>query len=258
MIGQVKEIYQYREMLKNMVKKDLRTRYKGSVLGFLWTFVNPLLQLVIYTVIFSNIMRMNIEKFHMFLFVALLPWIFFSTSLQVSTTSVIANKELVKKIYFPRVILPLSVVTANLMNFIFSFAILLPALVISEIGISPTIVWLPLVLLVEFQLALAFSILFAGLNVYFRDLEHLLGIVLMAWFYFTPIVYPVEMIPERLAPLFNMNPMLHIIAAFRDILYYGKAPDMKMLGIIFLAGFAFLIISNAAFNRLQRNFAEEI
>ena len=175
MIKQVKEIYQYREMLKNMVKKDLRTRYKGSVLGFLWTFVNPLLQLVVYTVIFSNIMRMNIDKFHMFLFVALLPWIFFSTSLQVSTTSVIANKELVKKIYFPRTILPLSVVVANLMNFIFSFAILFPALIISGIGISSAVIWIPLVLLVEFELALAFSILFAGLNVYFRDLEHLLG-----------------------------------------------------------------------------------
>lgn len=258
MIKEVKEIYQYREMLKNMVKKDLRTRYKGSVLGFLWTFVNPLFQLVIYTVIFSNIMRMNIDKFHMFLFVALLPWIFFSTSLQVSTTSVIANKELVKKIYFPRIILPLSVVVANLMNFIFSFAILFPALIISGIGITEAVLWLPLVLLVEFELALAFSVLFAGLNVYFRDLEHLLGIVIMAWFYFTPIVYPVDMVPERLVPLFNMNPMLHIISAFRDVLYYGKTPDIKMLGVVFVAGFVLLAISSAAFDRLQKNFAEEI
>jgi len=258
MIKQIKDIYQYREMLKNMVRKDLRTRYKGSVLGFLWTFVNPLLQLVVYTVIFSNIMRMNIDKFYMFLFVALLPWIFFSTSLQVSTTSIIANKELVKKIYFPRIILPLSVVSANLMNFIFAFAILIPALIISGIGISKAIVWLPLVLLVEFELALGFSVLFAGLNVYFRDLEHLLGIVLMAWFYFTPVVYPVEMIPENLAPVFKVNPMLHIISAYRDVLYHGKAPDLYALGIVFAAGFILLAISTVIFNRLQRNFAEEI
>lgn len=258
MIKQVKEVYQYREMLKNMVKKDLRTRYKGSVLGFLWTFVNPLLQLVVYTVIFSNIMRMNIDKFYIFLFVALIPWIFFSTSLQVSTTSIIANKELVKKIYFPRIVLPVSVVVANFMNFIFAFVIIFSALIISGIGITGAVIWLPFVLIVEFELALAFSILFAGLNVYFRDLEHLLGIVLMAWFYFTPVVYPVEMIPGNLIRFFSMNPMLHIITAFRDILYYGKAPDMKMLGIIFMAGFIMLTISTAIFNRLQKNFAEEI
>lgn len=258
MIKEIKEVYLYREMLKNLVKKDLRTRYKGSMLGFLWTFVNPLLQLMVYTVIFSTIMRMNIDKFYIFLFVALLPWIFFSTSLQVSTTSIIANKELVKKIYFPRIVLPLSVVTANLMNFIFAFAILFPALLISGIGITKAIIWLPVVMIIEFIIALAFSILFAGLNVYFRDLEHLLGIGLMAWFYFTPIVYPLDMIPANLLRFFKLNPMLYIITAFRDILYYGKTPDLIKLGITLLVGLLMLALSCMAFNRLQKNFAEEI
>src|SRR5665647_3718938 len=119
MFNAIKEIFCYREMLRNMVRKDLRTRYKGSFLGFLWTFINPLLQLLVYTAIFSTIMRINIDKFSMFLFVALLPWIFFSTSIQASTSIIISNKELVKKIYFPRVVLPISVVVSNLMNLIF-------------------------------------------------------------------------------------------------------------------------------------------
>jgi lipopolysaccharide transport system permease protein len=119
----LKEIYKYREMLKNLVRKELRTRYKGSVLGFLWTFINPLLQLLVYTVIFSTVMRINIDRFYIFMFVALLPWIFFSTSVQSSSSTIISNKDLIKKIYFPRVVLPVSVVISGLMNMIFSFAI---------------------------------------------------------------------------------------------------------------------------------------
>jgi lipopolysaccharide transport system permease protein len=258
MIKDIKDVYSYREMLRSLVKKDLRTRYKGSFLGFLWTFVNPLLQLVVYTVIFSTIMRMNIDKFYMFLFVALVPWIFFSTSVQLSTSSIVGNKELVKKIYFPRVVLPMAVVNSGFMNMLFSFVIVLIAVLISGIGINWTIIYLPLVMLAEYILTLGFSILFSALNVYFRDLEHLLGIILMAWFYFTPIVFPVEMIPAKYFKLFMLNPVTHVILPYRDILYYGVAPDIKMIGISILIGLLLLIFSFEVFDRLQKNFAEEI
>lgn len=258
MIRGIKEVYSYREMLKSLVKKDLRTRYKGSFLGFLWTFVNPLLQLAVYTVIFSSIMRVNIDKFYMYLFVALVPWIFFSTALQVGTGSIVTNKDLVKKIYFPRVILPISVVTANLMNMIFSFAVVIPALLLSGIGIGSSILYLPIIMLVEYVMALGFTILFSALNVYFRDLEHLLGIVLMAWFYFTPIVYSIDMIPPAYMKLFKLNPITPVILAYRDILYFKRAPDMKTLGILLIIGIVFLFIADKVFYKLQKNFAEEI
>jgi lipopolysaccharide transport system permease protein len=254
----LKEIYKYREMLKNLVRKELRTRYKGSVLGFLWTFINPLLQLLVYTVIFSTVMRINIDRFYIFMFVALLPWIFFSTSVQSSSSTIISNKDLIKKIYFPRVVLPVSVVISGLMNMIFSFAIVFPALIISGIGITPAVIYLPIVMIAALIMTLGFSVLFSGLNVYFRDLEHILGIVIMAWFYFTPIVYPVEMIPESFLRLFFLNPITPIILGFRDILYYGIAPNFAMLGINMILGLILLVFAFMVFQNLQKNFAEEI
>jgi ABC-2 type transport system permease protein len=203
-------------------------------------------------------MRINIDKFYMFMFVALLPWIFFSTSVQSSASAIISNKDLVKKVYFPRVVLPISVVISSLMNMLFSFAIVFPALIISGIGITPALIYLPIVLIAAFIMTLGFSILFSGLNVYFRDLEHILGIAIMAWFYFTPIVYPVEMIPVGFLKLFFLNPVTPIILGFRDILYYGIAPNFAMLGINILSGVLLLIFGLMVFENLQKNFAEEI
>ena len=252
------ELYQYREMLKNLVRKDLRTRYKGSFFGFLWTFINPLLQLLVYTVIFTTIMRFDIKNYAMFLFVALLPWIFFSNSLIGSTGSIINNKELIKKIFFPREIIPISVVTSGFVNLILSFVIVFIALFISGIGITPAIVCLPVVLLAVYVMTLGFSLLFSALNVYVRDLEHILGIVTMAWFYFTPVIYQVDIIPAKFLKLFFLNPMTPITLAFRDILYYGKAPDFTILGINLATGVLLTIFGHQVFRKLQKNFAEEI
>ena len=254
----IKELYQYREMLKNLVRKDLRTRYKGSFLGFLWTFINPLLQLLVYTVIFTTIMRLDIDNYSMFLFVALLPWNFFSSSLMIGTGSIVNNKELIKKIYFPREIIPISVVTSGFVNLILSFVIVFIALFVSGIGITPAIVCLPVVLLVVYVMTLGFTLLFSALNVYFRDLEHILEIGTMAWFYLTPIVYKLDMIPARFLKLFFMNPMTPIIQAFRDILYYGILPDFTVLGINLAAGMLLVVFGHLVFQRLQKNFAEEI
>ncbi|WP_313885220.1 ABC transporter permease [Clostridium sp. DJ247] len=258
MLEDIKQLFEYREMLNNLVRKDLRTRYKGSVLGFLWTFVNPLLQLVVYTIVFSTVMRMNIEKYPMFLFVALLPWIFFANSIQFSAGIIISNKDLVKKIYFPREVLPIALVNSGLMNLLFGFMIVFPALLISRIHLTYALIALPLVILVEYILTLAFSMLFSCLNVYFRDLEHILGIFIMAWFYLTPIVFPVEMVPKKYLNFFFLNPMTVIINSFRDILYYGKLPDIKALLITLITGLLMLIFSYSIFKKLQRNFAEEI
>jgi ABC-2 type transport system permease protein len=254
----IKELYQYREMLKNLVRKDLRTRYKGSFLGFLWTFINPLLQLLVYTVIFTTIMRLDIDNYSMFLFVALLPWNFFSTSLMIGTGSIVNNKELIKKIYFPREIVPISVVTSGFVNLILSFVIVFIALFVSGIGITPAVVCLPVVFLVAYVMTLGFTLLFSALNVYFRDLEHILEIGTMAWFYLTPIVYKLDMIPARFLKLFFMNPMTPIIQAFRDILYYGIVPDFTVLGINLAAGMLLVVFGHLVFQRLQKNFAEEI
>lgn len=245
-------------MLKNLVKKDLKTRYKGSVLGFFWTFINPLLQLIIYTVIFSTIMRFNIDKFYMFLFVGLIPWIFFQNSLVVGAGTIINNKNLVKKIYFPRAVLPLSVVTSGLINLLFSFIIVLAGLIVSGIGITIFLIYLPLIIIIEYLLALGLAFIVSALNVYFRDLEHILNSLIMGWFYFTPVIYPLEMIPDKYMKYFFLNPMTPVITVFKDILYYGKAPDLMMLVFSSLVALVTVIIGFYVFQMLQKNFAEEI
>lgn len=254
----LKELYNYRDMLSNLVKKDLRTRYKGSVLGFLWTFVNPLLQLLVYTLVFSVIMRAGIDKYYIYLFVALVPWIFFSTSLTASSSSIIANKDLIKKIYFPRLIIPMSIVNGAFMNMIFTMVVVFLALIFSGIGMSKYIIFLPIIMLLEYLLALGISFIVSSLNVYFRDLEHILGIVTMAWMYMTPILYDINMVPENLQGIFKLNPMTPIILAFRDILYYKTMPDLSHMGLIFMWGIGFIILGYIIFQKLQKGFVEEL
>lgn len=254
----LKELYKYREMLSNLVKKDLRTRYKGSVLGFLWTFVNPLLQLVVYTMVFSLIMRAGVDKYYIYLFVALVPWIFFATSLTSSAASIIGSKDLIKKVYFPRIIIPMSVVNGAFMNMIFTMVVVFAALIFSGIGISQYIIFLPVIMVLEYLFALGLSFIVSALNVYFRDLEHILGIVTMAWMYGTPILYGIDMVPEQLQPIFNLNPMTPIILAFRDILYYKTMPNLSHMGLILFWSIGFIVSGYWIFQKLQRNFVEEL
>lgn len=254
----IREIYKYREMLFNLVKKDLRTRYKGSVLGFLWTFINPLLQLVVYSAVFSIIMRVNVENYSIYLFVALIPWLFFATSIQVSCSSIISNKDLIKKVYFPRMIIPLSVATSAFMNMIFSMVIVFIALIISGIGLSKYIFFLPIVMILEYFMVIGMCLIFSALNVFFRDLEYILSIVMMAWMYLTPILYTMEMIPKELVYLFKINPMTSVIQAYRDILYYQRMPDFGAMGINVFYSLILIILGYFIFNKLQRKFAEEL
>ncbi|MCL6446976.1 MAG: ABC transporter permease [Armatimonadetes bacterium] len=255
---QIKEIYAYREMLKNLVAKELRARYKGSVLGFLWTFFNPLLVLVVYSVVFSFVMRVQLEHYSMFLFVGLLPWNYLATSAQMGVASIVAGGGLVKKTYFPREILPLSIVLANLVNYLLSLFILLPALLIVQIPLTIALLAFPVVLVAQTLLVTGLTLLLAAANVYFRDLEHITGVVMMAWFFFTPILYPLEMVPPELKGLFLFNPVVPVIKAYQDIFFYGQFPDWASLGSFAGGAMIFLVLSLTVFNRLQRNFAEVI
>lgn len=208
--------------------------------------------------VFSMIMRSNIPKYYIYLFVALVPWIFFSTSLTAGSSSILANKDLIKKIYFPRIIIPMSVVNGAFMNMIFTFVVVFAALIFSGIGISKYVLLLPVILILEYLLALGLSFIVSGLNVYFRDLEHILGILTMAWMYGTPILYSIDMVPESLLPIFNLNPMTPIIVAIRDILYYKRMPDLSHMGMILIWSIGFIILGYWSFQKLQRNFAEEL
>lgn len=246
-------------MIISLVKRDLKSRYKGSVLGFLWMFLNPLLQLFVYTIVFSTIMRMGIEKFYLFFFVALVPWLFFSTCLSAGTTIILNQQDMVKKIYFPREVLPISFTISQFVNMLLSFIVVFIVVAFSGVYIKISVlIFLPLIMLIEFILCLGITFMVSCLTVYFRDLEHILSIVSMAWMYLTPVIYPVEMVPEEFRALFYINPMTSIIIAYRDILYYGKAPHMITLLNATLLGIFVLIIGKFIFSRMQRGFAEEL
>ncbi len=256
MIHPLHEIYEYREMFKNLVKRDLRTRYKGSVLGFLWTFVNPLLQLVVFSAVFSTILRMNVDKYPMFLFVALLPWLFFANSTQSGTSLIMAHSNLVKKVYFPRIILPLAITTAGMINLVLSFLVAFLALILFKIPVTSSLLALPLVMLVQFIFTLGFVFILSALNVYLRDIEHLWANLVMAWFYLTPIIYPLDMVPAKYISSFFLNPMTVFTLAYRDILYRGIFPNFMLIGNLFIISLLILIFGYLIFKRLERGFAE--
>ena len=255
----LKELYEYREMMFSLVRRDLRGRYKGSVLGFAWTFINPLLQLLVYTFVFSYILKSNIEDYYLFLFVALIPWIFFSASLSAGAGCIRAQGDMVKKIYFPREVIPISFVTGQFINMLLSFIVVFIVLVVSGKGISIIpIMYLPLIMIIEYILALGFTLIISGLVVYFRDLEHLVAIITMVWQFMTPIMYDSSIIPEKVLPLYNINPMTSIIVAYRDILYYQRVPRLSTLTNAVVFGLFILIIGFVLFSRLKKHFAEEL
>ncbi|QGG53818.1 ABC transporter permease [Lysinibacillus pakistanensis] len=258
MFIEVREIFNYRHMLISMVQRELRSRYKGSFLGFLWTFVNPLLQLAVYSIVFPYILRVDQENYPMFLFVALLPWIFFTSSIQNATTSVLGSANLVTKIYFPRIILPLSSVCTNLMNYIYSLVIVIPALLITGVDLTINLLWFPLILLIEFLFALGLALAFSALHVKFRDAAHIIGIVIFCWFYITPIVFPMTIFPETMQQYIMLNPMVAIIEAFRDIFLFGQQPNFSALIYSALVSLATLIIGFFVFKNFEKTFAEDL
>ncbi len=253
------EIYHYRTMIVSLIQRDLRGRYKGSVLGFTWTFLNPLLQLAVYTVVFSTIMRNGIEDYYLFLFVALIPWIFFAASLTGGASCIISQKELVKKIYFPREVLPIAHVTCQLVNMLLSFIVVFVVLLLSGRGINfMGLIYLLPVIAVEYLLALGIAFISSALTVYLRDLEHILVIVAMAWQFLSPVMYSIEQVPERIRLWFNLNPMSHVISAYRDILYYKQAPHLNTLLTAVGLGIGLLVIGWILFGQMERHFAEEL
>ncbi len=255
----IKELYEYRQMIFSLVRKELRGRYKGSVLGFAWTFINPLLQLVVYTFVFSVIMRANIEKYYIFLFVALVPWIFFSSSINGGCTSILSSGDMVKKIYFPREVLPISYVTSTFVNMVLSFLVVFGVLLFTGFGINlQALLYLPIIMVVEYIFTVGIVLLTAAMTVYFRDLAYILGIVTMAWQYLSPVMYSADMMPDKLIPLWNLNPMTSIITAYRDILYYKQIPQLSTLLAATLFGIIGVFVGYVAFRVLQKGFAEEL
>ena len=253
-----KNLYNYRELLKTNVKKEIRGKYKNSFLGVLWSFLNPLLQIAVYAIVFPLILRNTQENYVIFLCCGLIPWTFFSVAISRSAFTMVENGNILKKVYFPREILPISVVTSEAVNFLISTIIILAFVLFSGMGITKYVFLYPLVFIAQYLLLLAISLIVSSICVYVRDLQHFIGVFLQLLFYATPIVYASDTIPKDFLWILKLNPMTYIINGYRDIFYNQTMPDIQglviLVGIILVA----IVIGYIIFNKLQRRFAEEV
>lgn len=256
----LKDIYNYRELLKTSVKKDIRGKYKGSLLGVLWSFINPLLQVLIYALIFPYLMRGTSEHYLVYLITGIIPWTFFTMAVNQGTTSIRSNAGIIKKVYFPRVILPLSVVLSQLVNFLISCIIILIFCIGDGVGISWHIIFLPIIALIQTALSLGMTMALSAINVYVKDIEYIIQFVLNMLFYGTPIIYELSLFgaDSILLKLIKLNPLTHIIMSYRDIFLYHQLPGMKTLLIISCISIIVFAIGYWIFNKLEKGFAEEI
>ena len=253
-----KNVYDYRELLKTNIKKDIRGKYKKSFLGVLWSFLNPLLQLAVYAFIFPIILKVQQENYVIFVCSALIPWTFFTTVVVQSTGVIVGNGNIIKKVYFPREILPISITTSAAVNFLISTIIILFFVFCYGMGITKYIIFYPVILMIQYILLLGISFLLSSITVYFRDLEHLVGIAIMLLFYATPIVYSLNTMDASYVKILKLNPMAHIVEAYRSVFYYQSMPNLKNLGIIAFFSILLCMIGYKIFKKLEKRFAEEV
>ena len=253
-----KNLYNYRELLKTNVQKDVRGKYKKSFLGVLWSFLNPLLQIAVYAFIFGKILNAGEENYAIFICCGLIPWMLFSTAINRSTTVMVENGGIIKKVYFPREILPISMVTAETVNFIISSVIIIAFVLIGGLGIHWTWIFYPLILLILYIFLIGISFIMSSVTVYFRDLQHFTGVFMQMLFYATPIAYSASRVPVKFSWVVKFNPMAYVIDGFRSIFLYHKMPDITGLCILGIVGLAVFVLGYLIFNKLQRQFAEEL
>ena len=250
----------YRELIKNLVYRDLKIKYKQSLLGILWSLLNPLLMLVIYSFAFQYIMRIPVEgvPFTVFFMVALLPWNFLAGSLSLSVSSVVDNSGLIQKVYFPREILPLSIVLSNLVQFLLTLVIFFPAFIYYKVTVTEKILLLPVMILFQTVFIIGLCYIFALLFVFFRDMKHIVEVLLTIWFWLTPIIYPITMVQNKpeIMPLYMLNPMTVFIQSYRNILLYNTWPTANMFLRMVVAAAGTFLIGRWLFRSFENRFTE--
>lgn len=274
MIKKLKELYKFRQLIMTLVQRELKARYRGTVFGFLWSFLNPLLLLIVYSFVFGVILPQSsgrIESvslkgldYAIFLFSGLLPWLWFNSSILESANVLFVHGNLIKKIQFPIEVLPIMTVVTNLVNFVLSIPILLLIIIIlgKTISLSFWIFFFPVAVLVQFVFVMGLSFLVSALTVHFRDLKDILANLLTLWFFATPIIYPfmnpVIQNNKTIVLLLSLNPMTHIIEAYHYSFVFGSLPHWKRLPVTFIVGLICFYIGYLIFDKLRDTFVEEV
>ncbi|HZX09600.1 MAG TPA: ABC transporter permease [Acidobacteriota bacterium] len=270
LLNKFKELYKYRVLIRTLVVRELKARYRGTVLGFVWSFINPLLLLTVYTMVFGFILRPRDPSFNdspwvyaLFLFCGILPWqVWFAASSQESANILIAQGNLIKKMLFPTEILPIVSVTSNFVHFLFGLPILLAFVPLMGKPYTPYLLFLPIVILVQYIFTLGFCFLISSLTVHFRDIKDILTNLLTFWFFSTPIIYPMTFPAVQqhsvLKTFLNLNPMTHIMWGYQNCIFYGEMIRWKRLGVTFLLSLILFFVGYYIFDRLRDSFPEEV
>ncbi|UCC65163.1 MAG: ABC transporter permease [Anaerolineae bacterium] len=262
------ELLRYRELLYNLVVRDLKVRYKKSVLGVAWSLLNPLFMMLVFTVVFTVMQPSKIERFPLFVLCALLPWDFFRGSVTRATGSIVGNAHLIKKVYFPREALPLSVVLSNLVNFLLALVVLFGMMVLLRGPFTAWLLYLPLLIVTQIIFSVGIALILCTINVFYRDMQHIMEVLMLAWFFVTPVFWDHTILPETarflgvLWPVrrltFILNPMASLISAYRDILYFGRNIDFYFLSRTVVTASIFLVVGYWVFARYSKVFGEEV
>jgi len=266
MIHSLKELFKYRQLLFTLVQRELKARYRGTVLGFLWSFFNPLLLMIVYTVVFGFIVggarvsgfEDNKLMYALFLFNGILPWTWFSSSILESANVLMIHGALIKKIKFPIEVLPTMVVLTNMINFILGLPILILFFILFGKGLTAWVLFLPVSLLTQFIFTLGLSFLISALTVHFRDIKDILGNLMTLWFFATPIIYTYESVPKSLQVILSLNPMTHVIESYHYSFFFGSLPHYKRLGVTVAVGLFCLWLGYLIFDKLRDTFVEEV
>jgi ABC-type polysaccharide/polyol phosphate export permease len=263
MLHNLSQLPRYRALVQSLVVRELKARYRGSVLGFFWSFINPLLLLLIYTFVFKYVMPAQPEgtdPYPLFMFCGLLPWTWFSASLIESSGVLISGGNLIKKVLFPAEILPIVTVTANMVHFFLALPILVVFLIWFRAPLTPfELAWFPVVVLVQYVFTLGCALILSALTVHFRDIRDILANLLTLWFFATPIIYSYKAAPDLARRFMNLNPFAHLAISYQEILFFpGPFGHWKWLLALGFASAVFFLFGYFVFDRLRDSFAEEV
>ena len=262
-------LYKYRVLIQNLVSRELKARYRGTILGFLWSFFNPLLLMIVYTIVFGFIIPARFPGlgesrlfYALFLFCGVLPWTWFASSSLESANVLMVQGNLIKKILFPVEILPIVVVTSNFVHFLFGLPILFLFALLMLKKFTVYVLFFPVVILVQFVFSLGFSLIVSSLTFHFRDVKDILSNMLTLWFFCSPIIYPMtfETIQRNkwLRLMLDLNPMTHIMQGYQNCLFFGEMIRWRRLGVTLLVSLVLFVIGYAIFDRLRDSFPEEV
>ncbi|MBI5408613.1 MAG: ABC transporter permease [Nitrospirae bacterium] len=260
MLDKIYELVRYKELLLNITLRELKVRYKQSALGIFWAVLQPLSMTIIFTVVFSRLVKIPSDgiPYPLFSYAGLLPWTFLATSLSFAIPSLVSNSNLLTKIYFPREIFPIASILAAFVDFLIAAVIFSAVLILYKVRLTPNIFYIMPLLLIQTLLILAVSLFASAFNVYYRDVKYALPFVIQLWMYLSPVIYPVSSVPERLRSIYMLNPMASVIDGYRRTLLLGRPPDFYYLGLAAVVTLIMLLLSYKYFKSVETSFADRI